>query len=660
MKALIVSLLCMVQATHGLAQTNKKQLLRFESGGYKLSVAPNNQLIITTRGGEVAMTKAVNEPWKKLNPNAKDKNGFTIGNTLDNSNFFNADTGFVSGFINNNGKYNIVYRTTNAGQSWQAVDFGQTGWVDDAMHLPNGEAWMSVSGSGIAYTKDYGSSWKKLPNPENKQRFSAIYFNAAHQGIVGSLWNLIAHTNDNCSNWTFMPTPLDQLKYRKTNTDSRPEINQVGIWGNKFLATQEDMVFWTGRDSTDWHFIKGATKFYTDADNSALYLQLENGGFMQMDTAMQPIASYDNIGTCYDAACNKGSLYIMAYSKIIKLVAGAKQPENYWMYDGNNTVASSPKPYGFGYTEAGTWGHIDQAIYLQKGYDSAWEYRFSLPFSVDSGYLTTFGNDHLLFHSFKDTLYYYQLHTGEVKKQLASDMVKAFCNDPIEKIVFSKGSSGCFHSYEDKMVYMEDNGSFYLLEQSNDNLKETGLAENDATIYTGDVQAFIRQLPSNLQRLATIDELGFTEANYRSCKKDILAFKQSIEQKGKWSKDKPTAFSFAKNNLDFDRLLSLVDSIKTMHPTLLNHTLLNLNDIVSTTSNWQRISFYNSKGEVLTIGSSYDEPNAFGFPWTVSLNGVRYMNSYMGINQFIQKTYPIFLDKASKMDILHSLVKSMY
>jgi hypothetical protein len=122
--------------------------LNFNSYAIKLSVAKDESLVMVTRAGEVGLTNSIKSEWHRSK--SLSENQF-LGPTLDNTNFFNKDTGFVSGFISGkNSKYNIIYHTTNGGSSWKEINFGQDGWVDDAVNLDNGEAWLSVAGSGIA------------------------------------------------------------------------------------------------------------------------------------------------------------------------------------------------------------------------------------------------------------------------------------------------------------------------------------------------------------------------------------------------------------------------------------------------------------------------------------------------------------------------------
>lgn len=65
------------------------------------------------------------------------------------------------------------------------------------------------------------------------------------------------------------------------------------------------------------------------------------------------------------------------------------------------------------------------------------------------------------------------------------------------------------------------------------------------------VEDFVRNLPGSYGKYANIRDLGFTEADYARCKRDILKFKSNVENPGKPRKEKD--FYLYQNNIDFDR-----------------------------------------------------------------------------------------------------------
>src|SRR5688500_10731380 len=91
--------------------------LKLESYAFTLDVTPDEKYIIGTRAGEVAIADSLTGYWRSCPPAA---DGSILKSArIHQINFFTATTGILSG--NND---NVIYRTTDAGKSWQKVDFG--------------------------------------------------------------------------------------------------------------------------------------------------------------------------------------------------------------------------------------------------------------------------------------------------------------------------------------------------------------------------------------------------------------------------------------------------------------------------------------------------------------------------------------------------------
>lgn len=630
--------------------------LNFSSYAISLGVAADNSVSIVNRVGQVGVAASVNGQWRRADVGSGE---IISGALLDQTNFFNKDTGFVSGYVNDSKhNYDIIYRTTDAGHTWKQVRFGMDGWVDDAINLDNGEAWMSVSGKGIAYTRDYGATWQKLNTPQPKERFASIYFNESREGLVGSLWNVLGYTPDNSATWQLLPTPLDQKKYNKTNRQSRPEFKRVAILGNLFLAVQEDLVFYTRRDSINWVCLPAYVDFYTDPANSALFFKTGRGEYVKADSSFAVLHRFNIDEEAYDVQCRNGSLFIVAGRQMLQFTTShelIKRP-----FSRADVVPA--EPIAIGYTERGTIALQNKTI-LQKSWNAdKWQTLGQLPAAVDSGSVSVIENAMLLYERGDDSLFYYSLNGKLVKAATLTDQLKEFAHSRISRLIFSQGSRGCFHNYADQLVFTNLGDSFGGdMEFSHDTKSTTGMHGNDQRIRTSTVDSFVKAtlyLFDNDSQ-ATIDELRFTPQDYERCRQDIRAFQSSLQQSGK--KKKETAFSFPRNNLDFDRLLSLVDSVKTIEPTLLWSLLIKINNAMwSTTTNWKKIELVNDKNEKLTLTSEYFIPNAFYSPWVITLNGITVTSPGMPIIRFLEKTYPAFLENLDKVQVLHYLVKQLY
>ena len=608
------------------SESDSNDVLYFQSYARKLCVNKNGQLVITTRSGEVAMSDNINSTWK-MNYPVKPEN-YSSGPTLDQANFFNNDTGFVSGFVQDkNDNYDIIYHTTDHGRSWKAINFGKGGWVDDAVNLENGEAWMSVAPGVIAYTNDFGFNWESFKNPEPKQRFTSIYFNEKRQGIIGSLWDMLAYTNDNCKTWTLIPTPLDQKKYIKTNIAQRPEFSRVAIFGD----------------------------FSTDPENSSLFFITLKGEIIRADRLLQPVEKYSLDARYYDLKCKKGSLYLMTSEKIIQ-IRQEGSPVISAFNAGSNSKHRVEEIGYFGNKLMGIYGN---KIFEDTAFTGNWLYKCTLPFKPMTKNISEFKEDRLLYILSDDSLYYYDLKSKRLEITNLSSLINNFCKYEIVSIVFEKGSQGCFHNYADDLVYKRNENNEF--EISNEGSKKSNhrdlLFGYDETISKNTIDNFSRIIPSLFNKQIVIGDLEFNDNDYKRCKSDILSFKKAIERN---EKDGKTPFWMNQNNLDFTRLINLVDSVKYLDSATLNKILNIPAGNWSTTTNWAKIKFVNSAGNTLEVQNQFYDPSFNSYVWKIKLNGYEKSINTIEINRFIKNTYPSFIDSYQHRDLMNKIVKAIY
>ena len=647
---LFVCLSCLIS----WGQSPEKAILSFKVSAHTMGVTPRGSLVIMTENGEVAFADSIQDYWRTEDIAAKLGREADLGSRLENLTFFNRDTGFVSGFSYGRNKSNIIYHTANGGRSWKEVDFGQDGPVDDATQLDDGEAWLSVAGSGIAYTKDFGLTWTKLSIPDVKERFAAMFFNTEREGIIGSLWNTIACTGDNCQTWKKIPTPLDQKKYHKTDLHSRPEINRVAIFGDYLLVIQENLVFYTKRDSINWVWLPDYTNFYTDAANKGLYFMTSKRELIHMDRQLKPLfRSNRSVGPSLHILCSDGKLYILGIDTVLQFnEQGFVSSSLYTRGSGEGTPAIA------GYSNNYIYGTIGNRVY-KRSYEGNWTYQYTHPFTLH-GEKIFFPNDSLLIYQTReDSLYYFYASDGRVKATTLQHVINDFCEAGIEQIEFAKINSGCFYYSLDKAIYIRRDGSFVLDDVRSQGDRQTKQLTNCPAEIDEDVlDRFVKELPLLVSKKATIEDLGFSDRQYAKCKRDILAFRRSIEA---GEKEKVTPFHLFKNNLDFPRLLTLVDSVRYVDKAALDHVLNNPYEIISTSSTTVNLQLVNSRGEKLTLLHNYSEgPSAYYFPWTMSLDGLRLQSTAIGIYDFMRTAYPAFLNSPDKMPILYAIVKQMY
>jgi len=423
-----------------------------------------------------------------------------------------------------------------------------------------------------------GLAGKKCKIPDAKQRFARIYFNTDRQGIIGSLWNLIAYTTDNCHHWKYLPTPLDQKKYNKTNKEARPEINRVAIYKDHFLAAQEDMVFYSKRDSINWVWLPDYSDFYTDAGNSALFFKTNKGNYVRSDDNFKPVHTLEVAGTSYDARCRNGSLFVVSSSNMVQLTPDNKEVNTLFA----EKTTPTKTPVTVGYQQGATIGYMDNKIFVQKEYEGNWQYLFTFPILLDSNHIINAMGESLLYFHGTDSLFYFDFTGRLIKKTTKDAMIGGFIKSGIKQVVFSKGSRGCFHYETVKLQYKNLGDEFGEAIESGGTVNGKGMPDNEDRIDVKEVTDFLSQMPAiyNYSRATTIDDLGFSESDYKQCKKDILAFQQRLLKNDKREdREKEDNFVFGRNNLDFNRLLHLVDSIKYLDTNTVYAFMMELNSI---------------------------------------------------------------------------------
>lgn len=628
--------------------------LKFNSYAYKLHVPKDESLFIVTRAGEVARSENIDSAWKFVSLKASEN--LVLGTILDNANFFNKDTGFVSGFISNNNEYNIIYHTTNGGKTWSKIDFGQDGWVDDAINFDNGEAWISVAGSGLAHTSDYGFHWKLVSIPDKKQRYSKIWFRPNGEGIIGSLYNSLLSTSDNGKTWNTLKTPLDQGKYKKTSWENRPEFNRVLIYKNYFLVKQEELCFYSKKDEINWMTLKGIVDFFTDENNSALYFEDKHGVFFLMGDSLKVTKELGLFTPRNSVKCTNGKLFVFQGDKIAKL---STVDSAHVSKVGTNDF-DSKKPSTFAFTKNGIYGNIGGKIYLSKSDSEKWRHLFDLPFEFDETKIALSAiSDTAIFCQFvNDSLAYFNTQTRHIHYATKSTLFSEFAKSKIQSVILEAGSRGCFHNFANKISYKRDGDIFELVdvETKEKKISLNEIADNINTFDVVIVDSFLYNINSWRNRQVDFAELGFKNDDFKKCRKDILDFREHVEKQKKGN----TNFFITENNIDFGKLESLVDSVEKIDSQTLSYMLQNPEDMWSTTSNWKAVRFINENGQELSITNYFYENSPLNLPWVVSIDGIKILIVNTTVNKFLEKTFPGFLKTDKKANMLNKFVRELY
>jgi len=300
-------------------------------------------------------------------------------------------------------------------------------------------------------------------------------------------------------------------------------------------------------------------------------------------------------------------------------------------------------------------------LYVKKRFDVDWVYKTTLPFNVKDRLLQLTGGDSLIVTGPGDSLLFYNIKTGKVNYTSVSTLLSDFCSHTVQKVIFDNGSQGCFHYYEDRVVYEREGDAFELTDEtSRGSAHKEYLKGYPDNFKAAIVDAFIHYLPVTFSTLPTIRTIGIEDHDYDKCRRDIQKFQKYVKS-GKPQHDiEEKGFRLHKNNIDFDRLSLLTDSVIFMKPEIVDSLLYNTSTLWSTTANWKGIRFVSDNGSTLSIHNEYYEANSLHFPWTLSLNGFNISRNVVSVNQFINAVYPNFFEQNNHSDIVEHFVKFLY
>jgi hypothetical protein len=236
-----------------------------------------------------------------------------------------------------------------------------------------------------------------------------------------------------------------------------------------------------------------------------------------------------------------------------------------------------------------------------------------------------------------------------------------FCNAGLKELIFSRFTFNCQTGYFHHLAYRNSNQQFRVYQDSlydtNYVSKPPGSAESiDSSI----VNDFLKKLPSLLNIEPDINEFEFTQQEYEQCREDILFYKANLK-KIRRKKIVPN-FDFKSKDIDFERLLSTVDSIKHINPKRLLNTLYRIESAYRTTLNDVTLLLVNKVQDTMKMKNYSVGFNTFLVPWLITINKNNYAGiSYsMGINKFIHQFYPSLLKPKDRQEVLHYLVKELY
>ena len=600
----------------------------------EISVAPDEQIWLTTYMGGIYYTNSIDSNWHygRLDPSAEDDKEDYLSLKKPNLNrisFFNADTAIMTGFMHFfddwKSPYDGYYRTTDGGRTWELRSFGGEGRIYEACVNSRGDAWIGTAGKKIHYSDDFGEHFKALKIPFKKSdRIYALYMADAFRGIVGSEANEILITEDNWHTARNIPTPLDQKKVEASEREDQPRVDKVLIWGPYLIAKQCGKFFYTlTTNKIDWQpfpvqiidlSLDKGCNLLCAIDDSLRVLWFasptEYGSPLNERLPAYPI----------DIKAVNGSLYMILANKMV----GRANHEGLTCHIPYTTDHPIEEPWLKESGEHLIWGEEDGQLYIADKKDSCWYREAVLDFPT-CGIKLLSDSVAILWDGLRNHLYSLQNHT--VKDYSYREPLRDFLAAPIKKFTISSGSRGCFHYNGNQIEFnAEDNSLFNAAVMS----KVGGYQDRtdslvDITVNGAQLVRLLEHINANPDETLEIQDFKVTEVD----KKHYMERLQKRLDMG-W--------------YDFNKIQNkdkgLYDSVPVMLDGIDKATLydiLNMGEgFTSTTSNWFEVEFVNQNNDTCRIRSSYyEDGDPWFLPWRFEYNDQHFNCYSIALSHFI-------------------------
>ena len=600
----------------------------------EISVAPNEQIWLTTYMGGIYYTNSIDSNWHygRLGPSAEDGEEDYLDLNKPNLNrisFFNADTAIMTGFMQFSddwkSPYDGYYRTTDGGRTWELRSFGGDGWIYEACVNSRGDAWIGTDGKTIHYSDDFGEHFKALKIPFKKSdRIYGLYMADAFRGIVGSEANEILITEDNWHTARNIPTPLDQKKVEASEREDQPRVDKVLIWGPYLIAKQCGKSFYTlTTNKIDWQpfpvriidlSLDKGCNLLCAIDDSLRVLWFasptEYGSPLNERLPAYPI----------DIKAVNGSLYMILANEMVER-ANHKGQTCHIPYTTDHPIE---EPW---FKESGEhliWGEEDGQLYIADKMDSCWYREAVLDFPT-YGIKLLSDSVAILWDGLRNHLYSLQDHT--LKDYSYKEPLHDFLAAPIKKFTISSGSRGCFHYNGNQIEFnAEDNSLFNAAVMS----KVGGYQDRtdslvDITVNGAQLVRLLEHINANPDETLEIQDFKVTEVD----KKHYMERLQKRLDMGRY---------------DFNKIQNkdkgLYDSVPVMLDGIDKATLydiLNMGEgFTSTTSNWFEVEFVNQNNDTCRIRSSYyEDGDPWFLPWRFEYNDQHFNCYSIALSHFI-------------------------
>jgi hypothetical protein len=604
--------------------------LSISGGVSELGVSPSEKIWVATKAGNTYYTNKIGDLWYFGSLGTKNPLSIKSNGIFERVNFFSEDILMISGFIHGeNSNQDFVLRSTDGGNTWDKVKFGESSWIDAAYINESGKAWMSGSSQLIYYTENYGKTWKTFDKAgnENALRFSTLHFAKDEKtGLFGSFWNVLYRTVDNCQNWEKLPTPLSQNKYERLSKEDRPDIRKIRIFGNYYIINQQGRVFITKSNSIDWLYLPNVEDFEISENenlytiNTDLSISLYDNTFSKTWQSEKTIKNNPRAITV-----RNNNLFVLTFENIFKI-----NSVDFIVSQIFTNEIPIQEPYLKLQFEDEEYGFENKDILHFDKKKKTWYRLMKIDFSIanaslfDSKIILTDQtlNNHYTFDPKEKSVNNYSL-----PRSLFSNLV-------VKELHFENGSQGCFHSNNSSRSYIKKGDKFVVNKKTKSSKYLTSAVSEINQDKIENILEIIDK--SRFEKVSFID-LNITNSEIKEFKKFIDKEAERIKKSGIDHFDFDNLYSFPGENTDFNFYKSIADSLFTLSEEEINNAFWQAYGNWSTKTDWRRIIFVFQNEKKLIIENSDDKPNYLYTPWIIDFEGLKFRTNSILFGQQIDE-----------------------
>ena len=599
----------------GIAQDKFTAQLPIRGGTEGFAVSKNEEVWIVTKTGNTYYTQKLGELWKFGPFGSKNEMDILTGQGFDRINYVGDGILIISGFIQENGKQNFIYRSENNGKTWEKVIFGKSSWIDAFYSNGKGKIWMSGSSQLIYYSDDFGKTWKEFDKVEKKGnlRFSTIHFsNNDNIGLFGSFWNVIYKTTDNCKTWNKIPTPLSQKKYSRQSKEERPDIRKVRVFNNFIIVNQQGKIYYTKKDSINWRRIPDVVDFEITKNREIIYFVNKDLSIQTFDKNVKPKwKSNKSLNNFSLIETQNENLYVFTYSDIYRI--NQNDFSKYELLTNEVPISEPYKKFNFNGELIGFEGN--KILKYDKGKQSWYKY-MDIPFQIANS--AKFENKIIISDASLQNRYRVKLENKEIIEFALPIKLFDIEKNKIVSIRFEKGSQGCFHS---NLIFKEYKLKGNVLKLKDKSKK--GFNKLPKIIEVNTVNDFVHLIDSSRYTTNSKSDLKITEKDISKYVEFIKKEARKIETNGyDRFDDYENLYHFPGENTDFSFYINVIRNFDTIPDSIINEVFNTGYGNWSTTRDWNSITINFEDNSILTISNSDDKPNYLNLPWIIEYNGL--------------------------------------